>query len=260
MRKPEGKNAAKKAELEGHSSHIKVVDMDVTSDDSVATAMKSIISEAGTIDVLINNAGIMFIVVTEAYSVEKAHLQMNTNYYGVIRVTQAVLPAMRKAGKGLIINTTSIVGRISWPFFGTYNATKFALEGYSQSLKYELAPKGIEVVMVEPGPFGTGLLASIQPEDRTEVLEGYKDLSAVKDGMLEHFGQFLSTPEAPKPQLVVDAYLNLVEMEHGTRPTRTVVGIDYGTTQINKDFQPMQDDVLKQMQLDFMLETKVNYI
>lgn len=257
MRNPDGKNGSVKAELEGHSAHIKVVDMDVTDDSSVNSAIGCIIAEEGKVDILINNAGIMYVGVTEAYSVEQAHQQMNTNYYGIIRVTQAVLPAMRKAGKGLIINTTSVAGRVSWPFFGTYNASKFAVEGYSQALKYEIAPKGIEVVLVEPGPFGTGLIGSIQPEEHSEVLAEYSELNKIKTGMIQQFDQFLNTPGAPHPQLVVDAYLNLAEMEQGTRPTRTVVGLDYGALEMNELTQPVQDEVLKSLQLEFMLETKV---
>src|SRR6056297_2948866 len=135
MRNPDGKNADKKAELEAYSSHIKVVEMDVTSDDSVNKAMEIILEDAGTIDVLINNAGIMYIGITEAYSVEQSRFQMETNYFGAIRTMQAVLPAMRKEGSGLIINTSSLVGRISPPFFSTYTATKHALEAYSHGLQ-----------------------------------------------------------------------------------------------------------------------------
>ncbi|WP_158278631.1 SDR family oxidoreductase [Rhodohalobacter mucosus] len=257
MRNPGGKNASVKAELEEHSAQIKVVEMDVTDDSSVQSAFADILAEEGKVDILINNAGIMYVGVTEAYSVEQAHQQMNTNYYGIIRVTQAVLPTMRKAGKGLIINTTSVAGRVSWPFFGTYNATKFAVEGYSQALKYEVAPKGIEVVLVEPGPFGTGLIGSIQPEERTEVVAEYSELNQIKTGMIQQFEHFLNTPDAPQPQLVVDAYLDLAEMERGTRPTRTVVGLDYGAFKMNELTQPLQDEVLNSLQLEFMLETKV---
>lgn len=140
MRNPKGKNVAAKAELEDHSSNIKVVDMDVTSDASVKEAMAGIIAEAGNIDILINNAGIMYVGITEAYSIAQTHQQMETNYYGAIRAMQAVLPSMRKAGSGLIINCSSLAGRISTPFLGTYNGTKHALEGYSQALRYEVSP------------------------------------------------------------------------------------------------------------------------
>ena len=179
MRQPDGKNAEKKAELEAHSDHIKVVDMDVTNETSVKEAIDALLAEAGNIDILINNAGIMYLGITEAFSVAQAHQQMETNYYGAIRVMQAVLPSMRKAGGGLIINTSSLVGRMSPPFFGTYTATKHALEGYSQALRYEVSPFGVDIVLVEPGPFGTGLLASGQAPEHNEVLESYGELAGV---------------------------------------------------------------------------------
>lgn len=253
MRNPEGKNANAKADLESHSNHIKVVDMDVTNDTSVNNAMASILAEAGNIDILINNAGIMYLGITEAFSVEQAKFQMETNYFGAIRVMQAVLPSMRKAGTGLIINTSSLVGRISPPFFGTYTATKHALEGYSQALRYEVSPFGVDVVMVEPGPFGTGLLASGQAPAHSEVLETYGELAGVPTAMGENFAQMLQSENAPDPQWVVDAYLKLAEMPFGSRPTRTVVGITWGTDEINNLTQPIQDRILKEMQLESVL-------
>lgn len=253
MRNPGGKNGAVKAELEAHSVHIKVVDMDVTSDASVNEAMAIILAEAGTVDVLVNNAGIMYLGITEAFSVAQAHEQMETNYYGAIRTMQAVLPSMRKAGTGLIINTSSLVGRMSPPFFGTYTATKHALEGYSQALRYEVSPFGIDVVVVEPGPFGTGLLASGQIPAHSEVLATYGELAAVPAAMGENFARMLQSEGAPDPQWVVDAYLKLAELPFGSRPTRSVVGITWGVDEINDLTQSIQDRVLQEMQLDAVL-------
>jgi NAD(P)-dependent dehydrogenase (short-subunit alcohol dehydrogenase family) len=253
MRNPNGKNLKVKTELEEYSSNIKVVDMDVTNDMSVTNAMNTIFSEAENIDILINNAGIMYIGITEAYSVEQAKFQMETNYFGAIRTIQAVLPSMRKAGKGLIINTSSLVGRMSPPFFGTYTATKHALEGYSQALRYEVSPFGVDVVMVEPGPFGTGLLASGQAPAHSEVLDTYGELAGVPTAMGENFAQMLQSEDAPDPQWVVDAYLKLAVTSFGSRPTRTVVGITWGVDKINELTQPIQDNVLKEMQLDSVL-------
>ena len=253
MRKPEGKNAGVKAALEAYSPQIHVVDMDVTNDASVAAAMAAITSQANHIDILINNAGIAYIGITEAYSVAQAKFQMETNYFGAIRTMQAVLPMMRKAGEGLIINTSSLVGRISPPFFGTYTATKHALEGYTQALRYEVAPFGVDVVMVEPGPFGTGLLASGQPEEHAEVLASYGELAGVPTAMGEGFAQMLQSADAPDPQWVADAYMKLAETPFGERPTRTVVGITWGVDKMNELTQCIQDDVLKEMQLDTVL-------
>ncbi|WP_439129858.1 SDR family oxidoreductase [Polaribacter sp.] len=253
MRNPKGKNAQVKTELEAYSSHIKVVDMDVTNDVSVKEAMASILEKAKNIDILINNAGIMYLGITEAFSVEQSRFQMETNYFGAIRTTQAVLPSMRKAGSGLIINTSSLVGRMSPPFFGTYTATKHALEGYAQALRYEVSPFGVDVVMVEPGPFGTGLLASGQVPAHSEVLESYGELAGVPNAMGENFAQMLQSEDAPNPQWVVDAYLKLAETPFGSRPTRTVVGITWGVDKINELTQPIQDNVLKEMQIDSVL-------
>jgi NAD(P)-dependent dehydrogenase (short-subunit alcohol dehydrogenase family) len=253
MRNPNGKNANAKADLESHSTNIKVVDMDVTDEASVKEAMATILAEAGSVDVLINNAGIMYLGITEAFSVEQAKFQMETNYFGAIRVMQAVLPSMRKAGSGLIINTSSLVGRMSPPFFGTYTATKHALEGYSQALRYEVSPFGVDIVLVEPGPFGTGLLASGQAPAHSEVLETYGELAGVPTAMGENFAQMLQSEDAPDPQWVVDAYLKLAEMPTGKRPTRTVVGITWGVDEINELTQSIQDRVLKEMQLETVL-------
>lgn len=253
MRNPKGKNAHAKADLESHSTNIKVVDMDVSNEASVKEAMTTILTEAGSVDVLINNAGIMYIGITEAFSIDQARFQMETNYFGAIRTIQAVLPSMRSKGSGLIINTSSLVGRMSPPFFGTYSATKHALEGYSQALRYEVSPFGIDVVMVEPGPFGTGLLASGQAPAHNEVLETYGELAGVPNEMGESFAQMLQSKDAPDPQWVVDAYLKLAELPFGSRPTRTVVGITWGVDEINQLTQPIQDRVLKEMQLESVL-------
>jgi len=252
MRDTAGRNAEKRAALEAHSPHIAVVEMDVASDASVTAGFAAILAE-GPVDVLINNAGIMYLGLTEAFSVAQAREQMETNYFGAIRAMQAVLPAMRAAGQGLIINTSSLVGRISPPFFGTYTATKHALEGYSQAMRYELSPFGVDVAIVEPGPFGTGLLGAGKPPARQEVTASYGELAGVPAAMGAHSAQLLSSDGAPDPQWVVDAYLQLADMPQGKRPTRTVVGMTWGVDQINARTQSLQDAVLTEMRLDGVL-------
>lgn len=252
LRDAEERNAAKKAALEAYSKTVSVIDMDVTNDASVAAGFARILNE-GAVDVLINNAGIMYLGITEAFSIAQAKEQMETNYYGAIRTMQAVLPAMRKAKSGLIINCSSLVGQISPPFFSTYSATKHALEGYTQGLRYEVSPFGIDVAIVEPGPFGTSLLASGKAPARGDVLASYGDLAGVPAAMGAHFAEFLQSDQAPKPQLVVDAYMALADMPAGKRPTRTVVGITWGVDEMNAAKQPIQDRVLKEMQLEGVL-------
>jgi len=252
MRDTAGRNAGKRTALEAHSKNISVLEMDVTSDDSVAAGFSRIL-EKGPVDVLINNAGIMYLGITEAFSIAQAKEQMETNYFAAIRTMQAVLPGMRAAKSGLIINCSSLVGQISPPFFSTYSATKHALEGYTQGLRYDLSPFGIDVAIVEPGPFGTGLLASGQPPARSDVLASYGELARVPPALGAHFAAFLQSEQAPKSQLVVDAYLALADMPAGKRPTRTVVGITWGVDEMNVAKQPIQDRVLKEMQLESVL-------
>lgn len=253
MRNPNGKNAAVKDELQAHSQNIHIVGMDVTSDESVKIAIAGVLDKVGSVDILINNAGIMYLGITEAFSIAQAKEQMETNYYGAIRTMQAVLPAMRAAKSGLIINTSSLVGQISPPFFSTYSATKHALEAYVQGLRYEVSPFGIDVAIVQPGPFRSGLLGGGQGPERGDVLESYGELANVPTAMGEHFAQFLQSDEAPDPRLVVDAYLALAEMPVGKRPTRTVVGITWGVDEMNIGKQPIQDRVLQEMQLQDVL-------
>ncbi|MFN3257041.1 MAG: SDR family oxidoreductase [Ilumatobacter sp.] len=253
MRNANGSNREPKELLEAAPGDIRVLDMDVADDASVEAAVTQVIDVDSKVDVLINNAGIMYIGHTEAYSVEQAHEQMNVNYYGVIRTTQAVLPAMRRAGGGLIINTSSTAGRVAYPYFGTYGATKFAVEAYSQSLSYEMAPHGIDIAIVEPGPFPTNLINSVQPEARRHVLDDYGPLKDVPAGMLAYFTDFFTTDAAPDNQLVVDAYLALVAAEPGDRPTRTHVGIEHGVTEINRLTQPIQDNIVDELGLTAVL-------
>jgi len=253
MRNTATKNAGRAQELEAMSDAVRVVDMDVTDAGSVDRATDTIIGEDGNVDVLINNAGIMYVGHTEAYSVEQAHRQMDVNYYGMIRVTQAVLPHMRRAAAGLIINNSSVAGRVSWPYMGTYSATKFAVEAYSQALRFEMAPFGVDVALVEPGPFPTSLIASVSPEARTEVLKEYGEIAAVPSQMLAYFGDWLQSDEAPDNQLVVDAYLALADAASDERQTRTVVGPDFGVNEMNQATQPIQDAVLGALNLESVL-------
>ena len=252
MRDTQGRNEAKKAELEAYSPRIAIAQMDVTDDASAAEGFASILAQ-WPIDVLINNAGIMYIGMTEAYSIAQATEQMNTNYFGALRALHAVLPSMRAAGTGLIINTSSIAGRVSVPFFGTYCATKHALEAYSQSLRYEVAPFGVDIALGEPGPFPTNLLAAGKAPARSDVLASYGDLGDVPATMIAGFADMLASEAAPDPQLVVVAYLALAASAPGKRPTRTVVGITWGVDELNAVTQPRQDALLKQMQLDGVL-------
>jgi NAD(P)-dependent dehydrogenase (short-subunit alcohol dehydrogenase family) len=130
---------------------IRVVQLDVTDENSIKSAIQSILSEAGRIDLLVNNAGYVLTGAFEDIGINEIKALYETNVFGVIRVTQAVLPIMRKQGSGRIINISSGAGRIGYPGGSAYVSSKFALEGLSESMAYEIEQFGIRTVLVEPG-------------------------------------------------------------------------------------------------------------
>jgi NAD(P)-dependent dehydrogenase (short-subunit alcohol dehydrogenase family) len=144
--------------------------LDVTDDASVKNAVEAILSETGErIDVLVNNAGYGLNGAFEDLAMEEIKAQYETNVFGLIRVTQAVLPTMRRQKSGTIVNISSGAGRFGFPSGSAYVSTKFAVEGLSESISYELEPFGIKVVIVEPGVirtnFGNGLVVAKKSQD-----------------------------------------------------------------------------------------------
>ena len=139
---------------------LQVIRLDVNDDMSVKEAIEKIVAENQRIDVLVNNAGYGLFGALEDLSIEEIKAQFETNFFGVVRVTQQVLPIMRKQKSGTIVNVSSVGGRIGIPSLSAYHATKFALEGLSESMSYELEPFGIGVVLIEPGFIRTNIMNS----------------------------------------------------------------------------------------------------
>jgi NAD(P)-dependent dehydrogenase (short-subunit alcohol dehydrogenase family) len=141
---------------------LRMIPLDVTSDESVDAAVGVVLAREGRIDAVVNNAGFGIAGAVELTSVDEARGQFETNFFGMVRVCRAVLPVMRQQGSGRIVNLSSIAGRIAIPFQAFYSASKFAIEGYSEALRIEVAPFGIQVVLVEPGDCRTGFTAARQ--------------------------------------------------------------------------------------------------
>ncbi|HZE77333.1 MAG TPA: SDR family oxidoreductase [Nitrososphaeraceae archaeon] len=138
---------------------LKLIQVDVTDDNSVKAAVEKIVSEQGRIDVLVNNAGYGLFGAFEDLSLDEIKAQFETNFFGVIRTTQHVLPIMRNGiAGGIIVNVSSVNGHVPFPVISAYVATKFALEGLSESIAYELEPFGIKVILIEPGAIGSGFM------------------------------------------------------------------------------------------------------
>jgi len=137
------------------------VQLDVTDDNSARNAIQKIVDQTERIDVLVNNAGYGLAGALEDLSIEEIKSQNETNFYGLIRVTQAVLPIMRKNGRGTIVNIGSVNGHIAFPCISAYASSKFALEGLTEAMAYELEPFGIRTVIIEPGNIKTNFKAHL---------------------------------------------------------------------------------------------------
>src|SRR5512135_506961 len=185
MRDPQIKNRKHAQAL--RKQGIEVVELDVSSDASVDRAVKDVLARTRHIDVLINNAGIASAGVTEAFTPDQAKIVLNTNVVGLLRTSRAVLPAMRAQGDGLIINIGSIVGRVTFPFFGIYGASKFAVEALTDSLRYEVSQLGIEVALVQPSAYPTSMFGNVHQPAETDRVAAYGAVGQIPDAMFKSF-------------------------------------------------------------------------
>ncbi|MDR9793687.1 oxidoreductase [Aeribacillus pallidus] len=144
--------AAKEA---GVTDRIEIIQLDVTDFSAAETVIQNVIEDYGQIDLLVNNAGYAAGGFTEELAVEEWQRQFETNFFGLVAVTKAVLPSMRARRSGKVVNISSISGRIGFPSMGPYVASKFAVEGFSESLRLEMLPYGVHVVLIEPGSYKT---------------------------------------------------------------------------------------------------------
>jgi NAD(P)-dependent dehydrogenase (short-subunit alcohol dehydrogenase family) len=208
-----------------------VLTLDVRSDEQVAKAVaEAERRNGGPLDVLVNNAGIVINGPIEVQDMEAFHLAFDTNVYGFHRLARAVLPGMRGRKSGLIVNVSSQQGRFVMPGFGVYAPTKFAVEAWGEQLAYELAPHGIEVVIIQPGGFATKVGANRaryaqQVKDRAdpERLAAYPALAAQMGGTPGAGGSATPPPNMPDPAEVPRAIAEIAAMPKGARPLRRAV-------------------------------------
>jgi NAD(P)-dependent dehydrogenase (short-subunit alcohol dehydrogenase family) len=222
MRGINGRNEAAAKELAA-LPNIEAVEIDVTSDASVKTAFEKMLAKYGNIDVLINNAGVSGFGLLEAYSINQVKNMFEVNFYGVLRTYQAVLPAMRKAKNGLIINITSGASGHTLPFMIPYLASKFGVESITEGLQDELSEYGIENVSIQPGVYPTemnnGSKAGVNA-DKPEIIADYGEAATQKFNAIGSalFGKMAEFKM--DPQTIADGILQLVNMKKGSRPLR----------------------------------------
>jgi NADP-dependent 3-hydroxy acid dehydrogenase YdfG len=231
------------------SQKIGVVELDVTDDDSVDRAVASVLAEAGRIDVLVNNAGMASAGVSEAFTPDQAKVLFNTNVVGLLRTTRAVLPAMRAANDGLIVNIGSVLGRVTFPFFGIYGASKFAVEALTDSFRYELSQLGVDIVLVQPSAYPTNMYVNIQQPDDAARAAAYGATGEIPDRMFATFRGMFSAAGAPNPPDVATAIVGLIAQSKGKRPARTVVGRPFGSDAVNVATAPLQQGAVEALGL-----------
>ncbi len=221
MRTVGGRNEEVANELKAAGADL--IEMDVTDTASVDAGVNKAIDVMGGLDVVINNAGVGVVGMQEHFTVDDFKKVFEVNVFGVQRVNRAVIPHLRNQGSGLIIYVSSLLGRVTMPFYGPYNSTKWALEAMAENYRAELSGFGIESCIVEPGGFATNFFANlILPSDSSRN-EAYGDFMNAPQQMGEAFGKALEANTEQKPENVSEAIEALINTPHGERPFRTTV-------------------------------------
>ncbi len=200
---------------------IAVVALDVDDHASIERALAEVVAEAGTIDIVVNNAGMEVRGPIEEVSDGEARRQFDTNVFGLLGVVRAVLPAMRERGSGVIVNVSSIGGLVAAPFAGLYSASKHAVEAVTEALHYEVRPFGVRVAVIEPGGFATDFGANATDAGAFGASSPYRESA---DRFEAALGTLAPGCEPGDPQLVADAIVR-VATDAGA-PLRTLVGAD----------------------------------
>jgi NAD(P)-dependent dehydrogenase (short-subunit alcohol dehydrogenase family) len=172
---------------------VEYLGLDVTSDESVKALVAQVLDQAGRIDLLVNNAGVGLIAGAEESSLEQAKSLFDVNLFGVIRMTNAVLPIMRRQGSGRIVNLSSVMGLVPAPFMALYGASKYAVEGYSESLDHEIRGSGVRVVLVEPAYTRTSFEGNVYQAD--QQLEVYQPARSNAEAVMRDAMKVADSPE-----------------------------------------------------------------
>lgn len=227
MRDTAGRNAEHRATLErlanAEKLRLRVLELDVTSEESVQSAFDTALREAGRMDVVINNAGYGGLGITEAFTPEQFQQMFDVNVMGIVRVNRAVLPAMRRQRSGLLIHISSGAGRVVVPAMAAYSASKFAVEAIADAYRYELLPFGIDSILVEPGIYRTPIFDRMASPADAERIASYGEAGGYADRVIGVFHSVIRAPDAQGSEEVAETLVRLIEMGPAERPFRTVV-------------------------------------
>jgi NAD(P)-dependent dehydrogenase (short-subunit alcohol dehydrogenase family) len=249
----------KSAAEELRSKGISILELDVTSEASVDAAFKELNEKLnGTLDVVINNAGLFAQGLSETFTPKQVSEMFDVNVIGIQRVTRAALPGMRKNKKGLIINIGSVLGRVTIPFIGLYGATKFAVDAMTESYRYELSQLGIDVVLVQPSAYPTNLYAaSLQQAGDLKRASEYGEVAAIPGEFVKFLTGIFGGDNPPDSHDVAKALVELIATPAGKRPERVIVGAPYGADVVNAAVAPIQAQLVKGIGMDGLSKLKV---
>jgi NAD(P)-dependent dehydrogenase (short-subunit alcohol dehydrogenase family) len=223
MRNVRGRNAAAAREIAElavrESLALQTLELDVTDDLSVESAVSKVVLQCGRIDVLVNNAGYGIMDLAESVTMAQAQRQFDTNFFGVLRMNRAVLPAMKRQRSGLLLHVSSGAGRLAIPGMGLYCASKFAMEALAETYRYELASQGIDSVVIEPGAYATPIMEKLERGEDPSRKIGYGEMAEIPEKIRAKIGS-----SRANPQEIADVVLQIIETPAGRRPLRYRVG------------------------------------
>ena len=258
MRNTDSKNKDVATELSALGAHI--VELDVTDDESVSSGVAKAKDLLGGLDVVINNAGVGVLGIQENFTIDDFKRLFDINVFGVQRVNRAALPHLRQQGSGLLVHVSSLLGRMTLPFYGPYNASKWALEALAENYRLELSGFGVDSCIVEPGGYPTTFFNSlIQPSDDSQN-ESYGEMVNAPKQLFDSFEGALAGNPNQDPQHVADAIANLISTPAGQRPVRTVVdnmGMGTHIEPYNQQLDQIHEGVFTAFGMADMLKLKV---
>lgn len=261
MRALHGKNSNVALELRSGPGKIEPFELDVSTDSSVDAGIAHVLSALeGPLDVVINNAGVYIGGLNETVSSGRVQDLLNVNVVGAVRVMRAVLPNMREQGCGTLISITSGMSRYALPMSGLYAASKSALEVIAETYALELAPLGLESLIVQPGAFNTGIMQRSALVEEPERMVGYSaTLGEVKAMSERYMALAKSSFFEASPALVAESVLELLNQPYGQRPMRTVVDpsqLGVLTSAMNEAISTQQSALLEALGVSFTFAAK----
>jgi short-subunit dehydrogenase len=208
MRDPDKKGDIIEKIANNENLPIKVLSLDVNNDTSVRNTIHKILDEKEKVDILVNNAGYGLFGALEDISIQEAKEQFETNFFGAIRTIKEVLPSMRKQKNGIIINVTSIAGVVGIPAECIYVSTKFALEGLSESISYELQPYGIKIILIEPGVINTNFVPNIKFPNKTNYNKSQRPLMNKEKSEVNYSSNDIKKKNSSYYSSTIDTFLS----------------------------------------------------